>query len=203
VNDDRPISFRFTIALVLSIVCLAAPAWAEYKAVKEAYDLAIERGDYATAMRELRPLAEQGLAAAQFNLGLLYAKGQGVPKDDAQARQWYEKAAAQGHADAQVNLGILLVYGRGVTQDYKIAAYWLRLSANQGNDLAQRKLGLMYERGDGVLQDYVQAYMWYSLGAAKGVEAGARLRDALAKRMDPDQIAEAQQLAREWKPKGK
>ena len=203
VNDDRPISFRFTIALVLSIFCLAVPTWAEYRVDKEAYTLAIEHGDYTTAMRVLRPLAEQGLAAAQFNLGLLYANGQGVPKDDAQARQWYEKAAAQGHPEAQVNLGILLVYGRGVTQDYKIAAYWLRLSANQGNDLAQRKLGLMYERGDGVQQDYVRAYMWYSLGAAKGVEAGARLRDAIAKQMDPDQIAEAQQLAREWKPKGK
>jgi hypothetical protein len=203
VINDQPISFRFAITLVLSSVFLAVPAWAEYKAVKEAYDLAIERGDYATAMRELRPLAEQGLAAAQFNLALLYANGQGVPKDDAQARQWYEKAAAQGHAEAQVNLGILLVYARGGPQDYKMAVYWLCLSANQGNDLAQRKLGLMYERGDGVPQDYVQAYKWYNLGAAKGAKAGAVLRDALAKRMDPDQIAEAQQLAREWKPKNK
>jgi TPR repeat protein len=201
--DDRTISFRFAIGFLLPFVCLAAPAWAEYKAVKEAYDLAVERGDYATAMRELRPLAEQGHAAAQFNLGLLYANGQGVPKDDAQARQWYEKAAAQGHAEAQANLGILLVYARGGQQDYKMAAYWLRLSAHQGNDLAQRKLGLMYERGDGVQQDYVRAYMWYSLGAANGAEAGARLRDALAKRMEPDQITEAQRLAREWKPKGK
>jgi TPR repeat protein len=144
-----------TIASVLSFICLTVPVWADDKAVKEAYDLAVERGDYATAMRELRPLAEQGLAAAQFNLGLLYANGQGVQKDDAQARQWYEKAAAQGHADAQVNLGILFVYGRGVPQDYKIAVYCLRMSANQGNDLAQRKLGLLYERGDGVPQDYL------------------------------------------------
>ena len=192
-----------TITIVLSVICLTVPAWADYKAVKEAYDLAVERGDYATAMRELRPLAEQGLAAAQFNLGLLYANGQGVPKDDTQARQWYEKAAAQGHADAQVNLGILFVYGRGVPQDYKMAVYWLRLSANQGNDLAQRKLGLMYERGDGVPQDYVRAYMWYILGAANGAKPRAVLRDSLAKRMTPDQIDEAQELAREWKPKGK
>jgi len=192
-----------TIAIVLSFICITVPAWADDKAVKEAYDLAVERGDYATAMRELRPLAEQGLAAAQFNLGLLYANGQGVQKDDAQARQWYEKAAAQGHADAQANLGILFVYGRGVPQDYKMAVYWLRLSANQGNDLAQRKLGLMYERGDGVPQDYVQAYMWYILGAANGAKPRAVLRDALAKRMTPDQIDEAQKLAREWRPKGK
>jgi len=148
-------------------------------------------------------LAEQGQAGSQYQLGLLYANGQGVTKDDAKARQWYEKAAVQGHAEAQVNLGILLMYARGGQQDYKMAVYYLRLSANQGNDLAQRRLGQMYERGDGVPQDYVKAYMWYSLGAANGMEAGARLRDALAKRMDPDQIAEAQKLAREWKPKGK
>jgi TPR repeat protein len=184
---------------VLSIVCLAAPAWADFKAGVDAY----QRGDYATALREWQPLAEQGQALAQYNLGLLYANGQGVSKDDAQALQWYEKAAAQGHADAQVNLGILYDYGRGVAQDYKKAVYWYRLSAKQGNELAQRQLGLMFERGDGVPQDYVQAYMWYTLGAANGAKRGAALRDALAKRMTPDQIAEAQQLAREWRPKGK
>ena len=198
-SDYRLIALRFPLAIVLSIICLVAPTWADFKAGENAY----HRGDYATALHELRPLAEQGLAAAQFKLGLLYANGQGVPKDDVQARQWYEKAAAQGHADAQVNLGILFVYGRGVPQDYKMAVYWLRLSANQGNDLAQRKLGLMYERGDGVPQDYVRAYMWYILGAANGAKPRAVLRNALAKRMTPDQIDEAQKLAREWKPKGK
>jgi TPR repeat protein len=84
-----------------------------------------------------------------------------------------------------------------------MAVYYLRLAANQGNDLAQRRLGQMYERGEGVQQDYVKAYMWYNLGSANGAEAGTRLRDALAKKMEPDQIAEAQKLAREWKPKGK
>ena len=198
-SGNRSKSLRFPVALVLSIVCFAAPAWGDFKAGEDAY----HSGNYATALREWQPLAEQGQAVAQYQLGLLYANGQGVTKDDAKARQWYEKAAVQGHAEAQVNLGILLMYARGGQQDYKMAVYYLRLSANQGNDLAQRRLGQMYERGDGVPQDYVKAYMWYSLGAAHGMEAGARLRDALAKRMDPDQIAEAQKLAREWKPKGK
>jgi uncharacterized protein len=198
-SDDRLIALRFPVTLVLSFICLTAPAWADFQAGRDA---AI-RGDYPTALRELRPLAEQGHAVAQYNLGLLYANGQGMPKDDAQARQWYEKAAAQGHAGAQVNLGILYDYGRGVPQDYKKAVYWYRLSAKQGNDLAQRQLGLMYEHGDGVPQDYVQAYMWYHLGAANGATRGAALQDALAKQMTPDQIAEAQKLAREWKPKGK
>ena len=92
-----PFSLRFPIALVLSIVCLAAPTWADFQAGSEAY----KHGDYATALREWRPLAEQGDAIAQFNLGYLYANGQGVPRDFVQARYWYEKAAAQGQADAQ------------------------------------------------------------------------------------------------------
>lgn len=192
-------SLLLSIALVLSIVCLTAPAWADFKTGMDAY----QRGDYATALGKWQPLAEQGQAIAQYQLGLLYANGKGVTKDDAKARQWYEKAAIQGHTEAQVNLGVLLMYARGGQQDYKMAVYYLRLAANQGNDLAQRRLGQMYERGEGVQQDYVKAYMWYSLGSANGVEAGARLREALAKKMDPDQIAEAQKLAREWKPKGK
>jgi len=199
VSNNRPVPLRFSIALVLSLVCLVVPAWADYQAGMDAN----KRGDYATALREWRPLAEQGHAAAQYSVGLLYANGQGVPKDDVQARQWYEKSATQGRADAQVNLGILYDYGRGVPQDFKKAVYWYRLSAHQGNDLAQRQLGLLYERGDGIQQDYVQAYMWYSLGAASGAQRGVALRDALAKQMPLDQIAEARKRAQEWKPKGK
>ena len=198
-SNDQLLALHFSAALMLSIVYLATPAWADFRAGMDAY----HHSDYATALREWQPLAEQGQAVAQYQIGLLYANGKGVTKDDAKARRWYEKAAGQGHTEAQVNLGVLLMYARGGQQDYKMAVYYLRLAANQGNDLAQRRLGQMYERGEGVQQDYVKAYMWYSLGSANGVEAGARLRDALAKRMEPDQIAEAQKLAREWKPKGK
>jgi TPR repeat protein len=192
-------SLRFIIALVLLIVGLASPAWADYQAGEEAY----HRGDYATALREWQPLAELGIAAAQFNLGLLYANGQGVPQNYVQARQWYEKAAVQGEALAQLNLGVIYGNGKGVPEDYQLALYWFRLSANQGNAMALTKLGLMYERGNGVTQDFVLAHKWYILGAANGDKLGAELRDALAKRMTPAQIFQAQQRAREWKPKGK
>jgi uncharacterized protein len=198
-SDHCSMSLRLTVTLVLSIVCLAAPAWADFNAGENAY----HRGDYATALREWQPLAKQGQAVAQYHLGLLYANGQGVPKDDAQARLWYEKAAAQGHADAQANLGSLYDYGRGGPQDFKMAVRWYLRSANQGNDLAQRKLGLLYERGDGVPKDYVQAYMWYKLGAANGGKTAALQRDELAIRMTSDQLAEAKKLAREWKPNNK
>ena len=198
--NHRLVAPRISIALVLSIVLLAAPAWADFKTGEKAY----QSGDYATALREWQPLAEQGHAGSQYQLGLLYANGKGVTKDDAKARLWFEKAAIQGHTEAQVNLGVLLMYARGGQQDYKMAVYYLRLAANQGKDLAQRRLGQLYEGGEGVQQDYVKAYMWYILGSAnEGVEAGSRLRDAVAKKMDPEQIAEAQKLAREWKSKAK
>jgi TPR repeat protein len=147
---------------VLSFVCLPTLAWADFKAGIDAY----HRGDYTTALREWLRLAEQWeVEEAQFNVGLLYENGRGVPQDYVQARQWYTKAAAQGYAVAQCNLGRL------------------------------------YEFGHGVPQDYVQAYMWYILGAAHGEKVGAELRDALAKRMTLAQIFQAQERAREWKPK--
>ncbi len=151
-----------TMMLALVIVLVAAPAWAaDLEAGKEAYD----RGDYVTALKEWRPLAEHGHAKAQFDLGVMYRKGRGVPQDDKEAVRWYRLAAAQGLAEAQNNLGV------------------------------------MYREGQGVPQDDVQAHMWLSLAAAQGDKRAPKRRDRLAKKMTPAQVAEAQRLAREWKPK--
>jgi len=190
---------RLTIAFVLSIACLTTSAWADYQAGIDANN----RGDYATALREWRPLAEQGFTAAQFNLGQLYANGQGVPQDYVQARQWWEKAAVQGDVEAATNLGTLYLNGQGGVQDDQKAVDWFRRSATHGNARALTNLGLMYERGRGVPQDFVMAHKWYILGAANGDKLGAELRDALAKRMTPAQIFQARQRALEWKPKFK
>ena len=195
-SNDRPMSRRFAIALVLSFICLAVHAWADFQAGMDANN----RGDYATALREWRPLAEQGDVLAQYNLGVLYRKGRGVPQDDVQARQWYEKAAAQGQAKAQYNLGILYFNGGGVPKDYQQALRWFRLAADQGEALAQTKIAIMYDDGQGVPHDIVQAHKWYNLAATNGDKPAAELRDALAKQMTPAQIAEAQKLAREWTP---
>jgi len=138
---------------------------------------------------------------AQSNLGLMYAKGDGVPQDYAKARQWYEQAAAQGNAAAQNNLGTLYFKGEAVPQDYVLARHWYEKSAAQGNADAQLNLGALYENGQGVPQNFVQAYKWYILAGASGDNRGIAFRDDLAKRMTPAQIDEAQKLAREWKPK--
>jgi len=196
---NRRIPLRLSIALVLSLVCLAVPAWADFQAGMDAKN----RGDFAKALREWRPLAEQGEAGAQVGLGWLYTNGQGVPQDYAQARYWYEKAATQGNQQAQVNLGTFYNLGHGVPQDYLKALGWFRLAADQGNALAQVKLGAMYEDGKGVLRDLVQAYKWYYLASTTGDKVGAQLRENLAKQMIPAQIVEAQELVRVWKQKAK
>ncbi len=156
-----------SIALGVTLfVLLAAPALAGLDEGWAAY----ERGDYANALREWRPLAEQGNASALYNIGFMYANGQGVRRDYGEAARWYRLAAEQGHVDAQL------------------------------------LLGLLYRKGRGVPLNYVQAHMWYSLAAAGTPSSEMRsklkrLRDILAESMTLAQIAEAQRLAREWKPK--
>ena len=157
-------------------------------------------GDYATALRLLRPLAEQGNAIAQFNLGAMYELAQGVPQDYAEAAKWLRKSADQGIAAAQTSLGVMYQLGNGVQQDYAEALKWFRQAANQDYATGQKVLGNMYANGWGVQQDYATAYVWFSLAAAKGDEDAASARDTVAAHMSPDQIAEAQRLAAEWQP---
>ena len=150
--------------------------------------------------------AEQGDASAQYNLGVMYANGEGVPQDYAEALKWYHLAAEQGYAAAQFGLGTMYLYSNdygvlyGVLQDYAEAARWYRLAAEQGYDSAQTQLAFMYDRGRGVMQDYILAHMWFNLAASQESEIGRKNRDRMAKKMTPAQIAEAQKLAREWKP---
>ncbi len=111
--------------------------------------------------------------------------------------------AEQGNADAQYNLGHLSEIGDGVPLDDAEAVRWIRLAAEQGNADAQYNLGARYAYGSGVPQDDVQAHIWYNLAASRLQtdllrESSARSRDEVAKRMTPEQIAEAQRLAREW-----
>ena len=159
------------------------------------------RGDFATAVRLWRPLAEQGYAATQSSLAYLYVHGQGVTQDYAEGLKWYRRAAEQGLAIAQLNVGILYINGQGAPQNYEEGARWPRLAADQGHPIAQSSLGSMYADGRGFPQDYVHAHMWLNLAAAQGNKFATTYRDDITRRMTPAQIAEAQKLAREWTPK--
>ena len=207
---------RITLAASLIFVAMAAIALA---GPFEDILGAAEKGDYSTAHWLLRPLAEQGNAVAQFDLGFMYDTGHGVMQDYGEAMRWYRLAAQQGNALAQYNLGFMYANGHGVSQAYAEAAKWYLLSAEQGYTWAQFYLGFFLANGQGVSKNLVLAHMWLSLAAAsrfkppfgslKTIDENERralatlatgARGKLESQMTPDQIAEAQKLAGEWKP---
>ena len=166
---DRDITSPFLAFTFLFF--LATPVVAQdYNKGVEAY----ERGNFPVALQEWLPLAKRGKASAQFNLCQMY------------------------------------FLGRGVSQNYAEALNWCTLAADQGNAKAQNTIGRMYDTGRGLEQNFTRAYMWYALA----VEQANRLqpnmnvgrfardaraaRDSVARRMTPEQIAEAQDFAREW-----
>ena len=155
---------------------------------------AYEAGDYATALKEWEPLAEQGKASAQSNLGKMYDTGQGVPQDYKAAVKWSRLAAEQGIASAQYNLGVIYDTGQGVPQNYKAAVKWYRLAAEQGYASAQTNLGVKYSNGQGVPQDYIIAYMWFNLAGVSGNENASENRDIVAKIMPQTDISKAQAM---------
>ena len=149
--------------------------------------------------------AEQGVAMAQAWMGSMYAKGEGVSKDYQEAARWFRLAADQGDANAQSFLGLVYYGGEGVPQDYQESARWFRAAAEQGQGQSQYALGEMYAKGEGVPEDDIQAYMWANLAASRLTgdtrQKSVELKDTIAKLLTPEQIAEAQRLSREWKPK--
>ncbi len=126
-------------------------------------------------------MAKGGDADAQNNLGLMYDNGQGVPQDYTEAVKWYTKAAEQGDADAQNNLGLMYDNGQGVPQDYTEAVKWYTKAAEQGDADAQCK--------------------WFSIAATDGNENAIENKSMLQEKLTSYQIAEAQRLAKEFKPR--
>lgn len=118
-----------------------------------------------------KPL-EQSDAHANFDMGMRYAKGEGLQHDDAEAVKWFQMAAKQGHADAQIELGDRYAKGRGVQQDDEEAAKWFRKAAVKGNADAQAILGVLYARGHGVQQEDAEAVKWFRKAAEQGNALG-------------------------------
>lgn len=127
-------------------------------------------GEYDKALAEFKPLAEQGDAKAQYFVGFLHHHGYGMKRDEAEAARWFRMAAAQGEWQSQYYLGVI------------------------------------YEKGVGVKQDLEAAHMWLSLAATN---PGTTFRDSLhtkeaigklEHKMKPEQIAQARDMAKNWKP---
>ena len=177
--------------IILSFL-FSSSVFADFRAGVDAY----QAGDYATALKEFRPLAEQGLADAQYNLAWMYAHGEGVTQDYKKALKWYQLAVEQGDATAGHQLGEMYRFGQGVKTNYKEALKFYRLAAPQVVQ-SQYSLGAMYYQGQGVDQDIVIAYMWFYVAAENGNPRSKGNVNVLAEEMKPKQIAKAEKLARE------
>jgi TPR repeat protein len=158
-------------AIVLFVSFTATAVAGPFEDAQETFN----RGSESAAFELLLPLAEHGDVRAQELLGYMYFVGRGVHRDSAEAAKWYLAAA------------------------------------NQGSYEAQREIGLLYMDGNGVPQDYIEAYKWCTIALAQqkkpeGLEIlnpfwFIQTLNKFSAKMTPAQIAEAQKLAREWKPK--
>lgn len=140
--------------------------------------------------------AENDVPDAQFWLGVAFDDHRFGVTDEAEALKWFRKAAEGGHPDAEWELGFHYEWGDGVQQDYSQAAFWYRRAAEHVPNLGgaghgRNQLGLLYLDGHGVPRDYVQAYMWFILAGFED--------DYIKSTMTPEQIAQARQLAADWK----
>ena len=162
-----------TALLGASVFSFHSTAWADTPEQQFQQGLeATKRGDYQTAFKLWLPLAEQGDASAQFNLGVMYHNGLGVKQDDVEAVKWYRKAAEQGYADAQANLGSSYSAGRGVRQDYTKAVKWFKKAAENGSAGGQLKLGILYLIGQGIQKDRTLAKEWIGKACDNGNQQG-------------------------------
>jgi hypothetical protein len=151
------------LALLAGMLCGSV----SFAGLNEGLD-ALRTEDWATAAKELRPLADGGNAEAQYRIGRMFEFGKGYPQDKAEAIAWYRKAAAQNNTAAQQELGFIYATGDGVAKDDVQAAAWFQKAATLGNPTAQYNLGLMYAKGTGVKKDLAQAIAWFRKSAAQG-----------------------------------
>jgi TPR repeat protein len=184
------------LLLCTSLALTVQPAQAGFDEAAAAF----AAGDYAKALQEIRPLAQEGDPRGQYGMGVLYENGYGVTKDLKLAAAWYLKAAKQDNTDAQYNLGAMYEHGVGMPVNYPEAARWYRPAAEQGDIDALSNLGVLYEGGKGVPRDKVLAMALYNVSVAlsgKGTTQAAQNRQVLANQMSLDDVKKALALTDE------
>ena len=126
---------------------------------------AIDQKNYKLAREIYEVLAQEGDAKAQYNLGLMYASGDGVSYDAAQAASWYKKSASQGYREAQYALAVMTFNKELEDLDYTQAIKWYQAAAAQGHVRSQENLGMLFYRGDAIEQDINSSIYWFQLAA--------------------------------------
>jgi len=181
------------VALALVSVCPVVSAELKEGAI------AYAKGDFTVALRELRPVADEGYAMGQYLLGAALLNAKPPIHDLAAAEAWVKKAAEQGHLAAMRDLGRLNWFPKNPS-DLARAARWLRPGADRGDAESQHLLGLLYLDGKGVERRAAEAYRWLLLAGERGhVLSGVILRESRGQFSDQDRV-EGEQLAAAWKP---
>ena len=154
--------------------------------------------DWKRIVSLLRVAADQGIADAQYNLGLLYLDGQGVGKNATEAAALFVKAAQQGQADAALQYGVMVFLGEGVAKNPRIGAEWLLSAARQGNPIAQNRIARVLASGQGLPPDPIEAAKWHLL-ATKAGRADTWLDD-FTRSLTIDEMQQAEDRAASFEP---
>jgi TPR repeat protein len=187
---------RALAGALMALATAQAAALADGAAGLAAYD----RGDYATALKEFTPLAEQGVPTAQAALGAMYMDGQGVARNIPEAMKWLGLAADQGMAAAQLRLGTLYLLGDGVAPDAAKAAQWFKAAADKGMAKAQVNLAAMHYQGVGVARDLKASYLYAALAAKQGDQEAIGMVGILKEQMAPQDVVQAEEMVKAWVP---
>jgi TPR repeat protein len=190
-SATRCIAVRLFQALPLVVLLASSTALADFPSGEAAY----KGKDYGSAFSLLKPEAEASNAQAQYYLGVMLRRGDGVQKDANAAADWFLKAAEQGHPEAQSTIAALYRLGEGLPQDYSKAMHWYLEAARQGFENAQYRIALMYRAGQGGPENIAEAYKWAYMSAMQSQPEPMRLRDKLAKQLSAAQIQSAHQEA--------
>ena len=166
-------------------------------------------GDYRAALALLKPLANKGYPAAQYNLGIIYEQGKGVHKDFDAALKWFHRASARGYGDASFKIGRMYAWGRGVTRDYDEADKWYLRAANQGNVEGQLTVATVYgvyaiARRSRSEQYRIKAVKWFMIAKACGAkeldESNQTSKNFrfIKSKMTTAEVSKARHLAYKW-----
>ncbi|WP_137390916.1 SEL1-like repeat protein [Rhodoligotrophos defluvii] len=153
------------------------------------------------ALRWFQKAAAQGLAPAQYRLGMMFERGTGVPRDLATARVWYKRAAEKGNIKAMHNLAVAYAGDDQGAPDYAKAAYWFGAAAEYGIRDSQYNYGVLLEQGLGVVRNLRDAYFWLTLCGRSGDAEAAQRANALKRQLTLQQIEEAEAAVARWRPR--
>lgn len=192
---------RKVLSLCFGLIILLGAGYQVYKLFgggdggQKAMDL-YNAGHYVEARAAFQKLAAGGNSGAAYNLALMNEKGEGAPVDYQQAAKWYRVGADGGDRDAMYNLALLYENGKGLAKSDNDAVAWYQKAASHGQAGAMVNLGVDYANGQGVALNPVEAQKWFILSG----DAGAKNRDILKQSLTPEQEAQAEQSAKDWKP---